>query len=103
MTSAVIPAMDDRVERGGMSRNRELIRQWRILQAINAARLGLTVESLAAEHGVSSRTIRRDLAALSEAGFPLYQDAGDGRPRWRVDGNAVKRLVPGSPKTDRVA
>ena len=39
-----------------------------------------TGQALADELGVTTRTIRRDLAALQEAGFPLYDEKdGDGQ------------------------
>ena len=59
--------------------------------------LGLTVDELAALSGVTTRTVRRDLQALEEAGFPIYDDrsADDGRTRWKVNGQAFKGLGAG--------
>jgi DeoR/GlpR family transcriptional regulator of sugar metabolism len=51
-------------------RNAEVIRQWRILKRVEAGRFTGT-RDLAAEHQVTERTIRRDIEALQEAGFPL--------------------------------
>jgi predicted DNA-binding transcriptional regulator YafY len=34
---------------------------------------------------VSTKTIRRDLAALMEAGFPLYDERYDGKVYWRLN------------------
>jgi predicted DNA-binding transcriptional regulator YafY len=79
-------------------RNAEVIRQWTILRAIESARAaGVTIDDLAASCKVTSRTIRRDLQALEEAGFPLYDDRSqdDGRTRWRVNGQAFKGLGAG--------
>ena len=47
--------------------------------------------------GVTTRTIRRDLQALEEAGFPLYDDRShdDGRTRWKINGQAFKGLAAG--------
>jgi proteasome accessory factor B len=46
---------------------------------------------LARELEVTTRTIRRDLAALQEAGFALYDEHDDdGKTRWRMDGQALK-------------
>ena len=59
-----------------MERNSELIRQWTILRRIATAR-GQTIPTLASNLSVSTRTIRRDLAALQVAGFP----GDDDRPR----------------------
>jgi len=64
-------------------RNAEVIRQWKILKRIEAGRFTSTRE-LADEHGVTERTIRRDLEALQEAGFPLYDERADGRRIWRL-------------------
>ena len=56
-------------------RNAEVIRQWTILREIERARgVGVTIDDLASLCGVTTRTIRRDLQALEEAGFPLYDD-----------------------------
>jgi predicted DNA-binding transcriptional regulator YafY len=79
-------------------RNTEVIRQWTILREIERARGGgVTIDDLAAACGVTTRTIRRDLQALEEAGFPLYDDRtrDDGRTRWRVNGQAFKGLAAG--------
>ena len=81
-----------------MPRNAEVIRQWTILREIENVRGGgVTIDELAAMCDVTTRTIRRDLQALEEAGFPLYDDrsADDGRTRWRVNGQAFKGLSAG--------
>lgn len=81
-----------------MPRNAEVIRQWTILREIERARTaGVTIDELAALSGVTTRTIRRDIQALEEAGFPLFDDrAGDdGRTRWKVNGQAFKGLAAG--------
>jgi predicted DNA-binding transcriptional regulator YafY len=77
-------------------RNQEVIRQWRVLHAIEASRHGVAIDALADDLGVTTRTIRRDLAALQEAGFALYDDRSDeGRVRWRLDGHVLKGLETG--------
>ena len=79
-----------------MPRNQEVIRQWRLLQALESSRLGATIDALADELEVTTRTIRRDLAALQEAGFPLYDDRDENaRVRWRLDGRVLKGLDTG--------
>jgi|tagenome__1003787_1003787.scaffolds.fasta_scaffold15891405_2 predicted DNA-binding transcriptional regulator YafY len=76
-----------------MARNRQIIRQLILLQLLDC-RNGRTIDELAAESSVTTRTIRRDLAALEEAGIPLIDavveqvgalnyPTGDVR-RWRV-------------------
>jgi predicted DNA-binding transcriptional regulator YafY len=77
-------------------RNQEVIRQWKVLHALEASRHGASIDSLAGELDVTTRTIRRDLAALQEAGFPLYDTRDDdGRVRWRLDGQVLKGLDTG--------
>jgi len=79
-------------------RNAEVIRQWTILREIERARgAGVTIDDLASLCDVTTRTIRRDLQALEEAGFPLYDDRShdDGRTRWQVSGQAFKGLAAG--------
>lgn len=81
-----------------MPRNAEVIRQWTILREIEHARTaGVTIDELAALCDVTTRTIRRDLQALEEAGFPLFDDKGrdDGKTRWLVNGQAFKGLSAG--------
>lgn len=64
-------------------RNTEVIRQWKILKRIEKSRY-VTASDLAEEHEVALRTIRRDIEALQEAGFPLYDDREGGRKVWRL-------------------
>ena len=79
-----------------MPRNQEVIRQWRVLHALESSRHGATIDGLAGELEVTTRTIRRDLAALQEAGFALYDERDDdGRVRWRIDGHVLKGLETG--------
>jgi predicted DNA-binding transcriptional regulator YafY len=67
-----------------MGRNAQLIRQWAILKQIETNRW-TTIADLADNHVVSTKTIRRDLAALMEAGFPLYDERYDGKVYWRLN------------------
>jgi proteasome accessory factor B len=77
-------------------RNQEVIRQWRVLHALESSRHGVSIDALASELEVTTRTIRRDLAALQEAGFPLYDERDvDGHVRWRLDGQILKGLETG--------
>jgi predicted DNA-binding transcriptional regulator YafY len=77
-------------------RNQEVIRQWKVLHALETSRHGVAIDALAKELAVTTRTIRRDLAALQEAGFALYDERDDdGRVRWRIDGQALNGLETG--------
>ena len=79
-----------------MPRNQEVIRQWKVLHALESSRHGATINALADELDVTTRTIRRDLAALQEAGFPLFDEHDDdGRARWRLDGQVLKGIDTG--------
>lgn len=79
-----------------MPRNQEVIRQWKVLHALESSRHGATIDGLSDQLEVTTRTIRRDLAALQEAGFPLYDERDDdGRVRWRLDGAVLKGLETG--------
>src|SRR5205814_8627056 len=67
-----------------MGRNAQLIRQWAMLKQIETNRW-TTISDMADSHTVSTKTIRRDLAALMEAGFPLYDERYDGKVYWRLN------------------
>lgn len=75
-----------------MARNQEVIRQWGILRELDANRLGVHIATLARDTGVSQRTIRRDLEALQEAGFAVYDEKAGRRTLWKVDERLFKRL-----------
>ncbi len=62
-----------------------LQRQWRILISLMSRRNGQTVQDLAYEAGVNSRTILRDLNTLRQTGFPLVERVSDhGRKHWAI-------------------
>jgi predicted DNA-binding transcriptional regulator YafY len=67
-----------------VARNAEMIRQWEILRTLESSRLGKTIQEIADDRGVHTRTIRRDLAALEQAGFPLESTEGVGAHRWKL-------------------
>ncbi|OFW12918.1 MAG: hypothetical protein A3F70_17195 [Acidobacteria bacterium RIFCSPLOWO2_12_FULL_67_14] len=81
-----------------MRRNTELIRQWTLLQRL-ATRRTNTLPALAADLGVSTRTIRRDLVALQAAGFPIYDDTADEGKTWRLDARKLAEALPRSALT----
>lgn len=70
-----------------MPRNTQVARILVVLRRLDAAR-GATLEELAhalpAEYPKNLRTIRRDLAAIEEAGFPLVTDRSDGQTCWKI-------------------
>ncbi len=65
-------------------RGDQLARQWRVIRAIEASSEGLTVAEIAQREGTGLRTIYRDLEALQEAGFPLYNERVERTNRWFV-------------------
>ena len=75
-----------------MPRNSEMTRQWQVLRDIDAARTGITIGKLAAARGVCQRTIRRDIDALSQAGFPLFDDKVNGTTMWKLRGKPFRGL-----------
>jgi predicted DNA-binding transcriptional regulator YafY len=75
-----------------MARSSEVIRQWEILRAIDAARTGIPLAKLASAQGVHQRTIRRDIEALSKAGFPLYDEKMDGTIVWKLSAKPFRGL-----------
>lgn len=70
-----------------MERHTEIVRQWRLLLALEGRARGLTLTELqeAAGEGVSDRTIRRDLNALAQAGFPIESVRAEGRTRYSLN------------------
>jgi proteasome accessory factor B len=63
-----------------------LLKVLRFLQDAHAASLGPTIEEIAEACEVSTRTIRRKLKALEEAGIPLKESADDDRrKRFTID------------------
>lgn len=71
-----------------MPRNEQAVRLLVILRTLEASRQGVTLEQLAESLAPGatrhSRTLRRDLDALEEIGYPLVTDRVDGRTRWRL-------------------
>ena len=68
-----------------MADSPQIIRQWSLLRSLAARRFGVSTRELAEEHTVNERTIRRDLASLREAGFPIEERTiENGRKLWLV-------------------
>ncbi len=71
------------MSRKSTHRNKLLVRLLAILRDLDR-RDGCDIEELAARHQVATRTIRRDLDALQEAGVPLISDDDGRRRRWHL-------------------
>ena len=85
-------------------RNAEVIRQWHILKEIEARRAGVTIHELAALVKVSTRTIRRDLQALQEAGFAVYDEGEENETkRWKLDAQPFRTVQEGLSVSDVAA
>ncbi|MBI4401243.1 MAG: transcriptional regulator [Nitrospirae bacterium] len=71
-----------------MPRNDQVIRQLYLLQQLEAARHGATLaqflDALPPDLSRHPRTIRRDLAALEAANFPIVTERVNGQVRWRL-------------------
>ena len=85
-------------------RNAEVIRQWQILREVESHRTGVTIHELAERVDVTTRTIRRDLQALQEAGFAVYDEGGEQETkRWRLDAHPFRTLQEGLTVADVAA
>ncbi len=85
-------------------RNAEVIRQWQILREIEAHRTGVTIHELASLAGVTTRTIRRDLQALQEAGFAVYDEGEvNDTKRWRLESSPFRAVQEGLTVSDVAA
>ena len=85
-------------------RNAEVIRQWKILRAVEAARAGITIHQLARDTDVTTRTIRRDLQALQEAGFAIFDEGEENETkRWKLDTQPFRAVQEGLSVSDVAA
>ena len=85
-------------------RNAEVIRQWQVLREIEAKRTGVTIHELAKLVRVSSRTIRRDLQALQEAGFAVFDEGEENETkRWKLNVQPFRGLQDGLSVSDVAA
>ncbi|GAB5439880.1 MAG: YafY family protein [Fuerstiella sp.] len=66
-----------------MAESPQLVRQWKLLQQLEASRLGCTLAELAEKTEVSEETIRRDLKVL-QATFRIEEATSNGVRRWRM-------------------
>jgi len=70
-----------------MERHTEIVRQWRLLLALEGKSRGITLSEAQNEagDGVSERTIRRDFEALTQAGFPIETAKRDGKTVFQLN------------------
>jgi predicted DNA-binding transcriptional regulator YafY len=78
-----------------MERHSEIVRQWRILLALESRARGLTLADAQeiAGDGVSDRTIRRDLEALAQAGFPIDTGKRDGKTTYTLNRDVFRGVA----------
>ncbi len=68
-----------------MARGEQILRHWKLLQMLQTRGTGLPLREIAAELGVTERTIQRDFEALEEVGFPLEHETDEyGKRYWRL-------------------
>ncbi len=73
-------------------RNDQVVRILRLLRHLDRIG-GCDLYELATHFGTTTRTVRRDLEALEEAGFPLKKESGEGsKVRWSLDSHAGNRF-----------
>jgi predicted DNA-binding transcriptional regulator YafY len=68
-------------------RGDQIVRQWQLVRLLSSTKRGKSIPALQHELSVTSRTVRRDLQALEDAGFPLISETQGGNVLWRfIDG-----------------
>ena len=70
-----------------MSNTKQIVRQLDILRTLDAWRYGATLQELADESGVTTRTIQRDIKDLKEAGFLINDEVRDRRTYFKLENN----------------
>jgi predicted DNA-binding transcriptional regulator YafY len=64
-----------------MPRGNQLTRQWTLIRLLTG-RAGRSLAQLAAELGVTKRTVQRDIAVIEAAGFPVTSEMRNGTVFW---------------------
>lgn len=73
-----------------MARGEPLIRQWNLLQTLQAFHFGQAEDDLAERLDCCKRTVQRDLKVLQQVGFPVfYEDRDYGKRFWRIESKAL--------------
>lgn len=79
----------------GAKQTRErLVRQWRILDALQGKRRGMKAAQLMEELGVSRATLYRDLQVLLESPLPIVKEVVTGEARYALAHHGFPSLVP---------
>lgn len=74
-----------------MSRGEPLIRQWKLLKAMQSFRYGLDAEELAARVECCKRQVLRDLKVLQDVGFPVsFEERDFGKRFWKLSANFIE-------------
>jgi predicted DNA-binding transcriptional regulator YafY len=78
-----------------MERHTEIVRQWRILLALEGKSRGMTLAEAqdVAGEGVSERTIRRDFDALTQAGFPIETGKRNGKAVFSLNRDVFRGVA----------
>jgi predicted DNA-binding transcriptional regulator YafY len=78
-----------------MERHTEIVRQWRLLLALEGRARGVTLAEAQqqAGDGVSDRTIRRDFEALTQAGFPIETAKRDAKTVFMLNREVFKGVA----------
>ena len=78
-----------------MERHGEIVRQWRILLALESKSRGLSLAEATelVGEGVSDRTIRRDFDALTQAGFPIETVKRDGKTYFTLNRDVFRGVA----------
>jgi predicted DNA-binding transcriptional regulator YafY len=75
-------------------REEKYSRHWRLLAFILDSAGGKRIDQLARELECSTRTVRRDLAMLQVAGFPIRSDKAGQSTLWKIDSMRTLPPVP---------
>jgi predicted DNA-binding transcriptional regulator YafY len=62
----------------------QLPRQWKVITLLEARKRGITGAELSAELEIPLRTLYRDLDALQEAGFPIFNERVGKSSYWKL-------------------
>jgi len=78
-----------------VERHAEIVRQWRLLLALEGRARGLTLAEAqqAAGDGVGDRTIRRDFDALTQSGFPIEIGKREGKTVFSLNRDVFRGVA----------